>query len=155
MRRVNGLVTCMFAAAALVATAACDNTAAGAKKDAEIAAEEARQAGDRAAEASADAARDVKEAAGEAGDAAADTASEMKRDAENAADTATTTALVKSALTADTTVDASHIDVDSNGAAKTVTLKGRVPNAAQRAAAERIARDKAEGYTVINQLTIG
>lgn len=155
MRRVNGLVSCVFAAAALVATAACDNTAAGAKKDAEIAAEEARQAGDKAADATAEAARDVKEATKEAGEAAAESAAEMKQDAEAAADTATTTAQVKSALMADTAVDASHIDVDSNGAAKTVTLKGRVPNAAQRTAAERIARDKAEGFTVINQLTIG
>jgi osmotically-inducible protein OsmY len=36
-----------------------------------------------------------------------------------------------------------------------VTLKGYVPTAEQKAAAERIARDKAEGYTIANELRIG
>ena len=61
---------------------------------------------------------------------------------------------VKAALTADTSIDASHIDVDTNGDTRTVTLKGTVPTAAQKAGAERIAREKAEGYTVVNQLTV-
>ena len=56
---------------------------------------------------------------------------------------------------ADKSVDASKIDVDSDGATKVVTLRGSVPNEAQRASAERIARAKAEGYTVVNQLTVG
>jgi osmotically-inducible protein OsmY len=61
---------------------------------------------------------------------------------------------VKAALTADTSIDASHIDVDTNADTKTVTLRGTVPTAAQKDAAERIAKDKAEGYTVVNQLTV-
>ena len=38
---------------------------------------------------------------------------------------------------------------------KTVVLKGSVPNADQKIAAERIARENAKGYTIANQLTIG
>lgn len=144
MKRQNGLMTLLFAGLALVATAACDNTADGVKRDSEIGAADAQRAGDRAADATADAARDAGAATAEAG-----------RDVASATGAAATTALVKTALTADTTVDASHIDVDSNGDAKTVTLKGRVPTAAQKTAAERIARDKAEGYTVVNQLVVG
>jgi osmotically-inducible protein OsmY len=61
---------------------------------------------------------------------------------------------VKAALTADTSIDASHIDVDTNGDTRTVTLRGTVPTAAQKAEAERIAKEKAEGYTVVNNLTV-
>jgi len=35
-----------------------------------------------------------------------------------------------------------------------VTLKGTVPTAAQKAAAEKVAREKAEGYKVRNLLTV-
>jgi hypothetical protein len=60
---------------------------------------------------------------------------------------------VKAALMADKTIDASKIDVDGDAATKTVTLKGTVPSEAQKAAAEKLARGKAEGYKVRNQLT--
>ena len=61
---------------------------------------------------------------------------------------------VKAALMSDKEIDASKIDVDGDAATKTVTLKGTVPTAAQKAAAEKVARSKAEGYTVRNQLTV-
>jgi osmotically-inducible protein OsmY len=61
---------------------------------------------------------------------------------------------VKSALIADGRVDASNINVDTSSSTKTVVLKGSVPNAQQKTTAEAIARDKAEGYTISNQLTI-
>jgi osmotically-inducible protein OsmY len=67
---------------------------------------------------------------------------------------ATNTVDVKSALIADGRVDASNINVDTQSNTKTVVLKGTVPTAQQRATAEAIARDKAEGYTVTNQLTV-
>ena len=54
----------------------------------------------------------------------------------------------------DARIEASQIEVDTNGDTKTVTLKGTVPTAAQRAAAEKLAREKAEGYTVRNLLTV-
>jgi osmotically-inducible protein OsmY len=37
---------------------------------------------------------------------------------------------------------------------RTVILRGTVPSAAQKEAAERIAREKAQGYSVRNELTI-
>ena len=61
---------------------------------------------------------------------------------------------VKSALIADKRVDASHIDVDTNADTKTVVLKGSVPNADQKSAAEVIARNHAKGYTITNQLSV-
>jgi osmotically-inducible protein OsmY len=61
---------------------------------------------------------------------------------------------VKSALIADGRVDASNINVDTSASTKTVVLKGSVPTAQQKATAEAIARDKAEGYTINNQLTV-
>jgi osmotically-inducible protein OsmY len=98
-----------------------------------------------------------REAVGEAADAAnraADKAGELAGEAGEAIGAAKQTFDVKAALTADTTIDASHIDVDTEHETRTVTLKGTVPTAEQKAAAERIARDKAEGYTIVNQLTV-
>lgn len=155
MKRQNGLMTLVFAGLALVATTACDNTAAGAKKDAEIAAEESKRASERAAEATSEAARDASDATKRAGEAVAEGAAEVTADAAAASSAAATTTSVKSALMADKSVDASKIDVDSDGTTKIVTLRGSVPTAAQRVAAERIARAKADGYTVVNQLVVG
>ena len=143
MSRSKGWLALSFAGIVAMASAACDNTAAGAKKDSEIAAEQAREAGDKAAAAASDAARDAA-AAGE----------RATEDASAATAAAATTTSVKSALLADRRVDASRIDVDTDGATKVVTLKGSVPTAAQKATAESIARDKAEGYTIVNDLTV-
>ena len=44
--------------------------------------------------------------------------------------------------------------VDTVTNTKTVVLKGTVPTAQQKTIAEQIARDKAKGYTVQNQLTV-
>jgi len=58
-------------------------------------------------------------------------------------------------VSADSKVTAAGIDVDTDGATKTITLKGHVPSAAQKAAAERIAVEKASaGYTVRNELVV-
>ena len=155
MKRQNGLLTFVFAGLAAIATAACDNTAAGAKKDAEIAAEDAKRASDKAADATADAARDASDATKRAGEAAAEGAADATADAAAATSAVATTTAVKSALMADKSVDASGIDVDSDGVKRIVTLRGRVSTEAQRASAERIARDKADGYTVVNDLKVG
>lgn len=61
---------------------------------------------------------------------------------------------VKAALLADKNVDASHIDIDVNKDTKTLYLRGTVPTAAQKALAEKIARDKADGFAVRNELTV-
>jgi osmotically-inducible protein OsmY len=75
-------------------------------------------------------------------------------DAGNAMGAATQTADIKTALMADSTVDASGINVDTNGDTKTVTLNGTVANETQKMRAEAIAKEKAPGYTVVNNLTI-
>lgn len=123
--------------------AACSNTAAGVEQDARENADKAAAAADRAEDkarpAAEEAARDTKDAARDAGGAIA---------------AAVETIDVKSALMADRTVDASHIDVDTFHATKTVVLKGSVKTATQRDEAARIAAAEAPGYRVDNQLRI-
>jgi osmotically-inducible protein OsmY len=97
--------------------------------------------------------------------AAKDTAQNTKEAAagaaaatENAAEkvgAAIETADVKSALLADSRVDASHIDVDTNHETKVVTLRGWVPVAGQKPIAEAIAAENAAGYRIDNQLRVG
>jgi hypothetical protein len=154
MKNATILPAMLLAATAMVATSACDNTREGAERDAEVAAEQSKDAGDRAADATADAARDAGRATREAGDAVADGAAAATDRAASAVEVSTTTAQVKSALMADRAVDASNIDVDTDGSRRIVTLRGSVKTAAQKTAAERIARDKAEGFKIVNELTI-
>jgi predicted small secreted protein len=123
--------------------AACSNTAAGVKKDAEINADKAATAADKAEDRAEPAAR---EAAAESKEAA--------RDASGAIRAGIETIDVKSALMADRTVDASHINVDTMHETKTVVLKGSVKTATQRDEAARIAAAEAPGYRIDNQLTV-
>ena len=111
---------------------ACSNTAAGIEKDAENAAEKAKPAAEEAK-------AETKEAARDAGGAVA---------------AAVETIDVKTALMADRTVDASHINVDTFHETKTVVLKGSVKTATQRDEAARIAAAEAPGYRIDNQLTV-
>ena len=123
--------------------AACSNTAAGAKKDADINADKAATAADAA-----------KDKADNAAEKAAAETKDATRDATGAIKAAIETIDVKSALMADRTVDASHINVDTFHETKTVVLKGSVKTATQRDEAARIAAAEAAGYRVDNQLTI-
>jgi osmotically-inducible protein OsmY len=89
--------------------------------------------------------------------ACANTVKGVKKDSEKVAEkttAATQTVDVKSALIADGRVDASNINVDTSSSTKTVVLKGSVPTAQQKALAEQIAHDKAEGYKIQNQLVV-
>jgi osmotically-inducible protein OsmY len=89
--------------------------------------------------------------------ACANTVQGAKKDTEKAVEktaAGANTVDVKSALIADGRVDASNINVDTSASTKTVVLKGSVPTAQQKTTAEAIARDKAEGYTINNQLTV-
>ncbi len=61
---------------------------------------------------------------------------------------------VKAALIADQRVDTSKLNVDTNTDTRTVVLKGTVPTAAERTLAEQVAREKATGYRIVNQLTV-
>ena len=122
-----------------ISLVACSNTAAGVEKDAERAGDKASAAASDASAATKDAASDTKAATSEAGAAVA---------------AAIETIDVKSALMADRTVDASHINVDTFHETKTVVLKGSVKTATQRDEAARIAAAEAPGYRVDNQLTV-
>ena len=89
--------------------------------------------------------------------ACANTVKGAKQDTEKVVEktaAATQTVDVKSALIADGRVDASNINVDTSASTKTVVLKGSVPTQQQKTTAEAIARDKAEGYTITNQLSV-
>ena len=130
--------------------AACSNTAAGLKEDAEKNADKAAVAADKA-EDKADAAANRAEPA--AREAAAET-KDAARDASGAMKAAVETIDVKSALMADRTVDASHVNVDTFHETKTVVLKGSVKSATQRDEAARIAAAEAPGYRIDNQLTV-
>ena len=115
----------VFALACSLGAANCSNTAAGVEKD-------AAEVGEKAAEATDDAAREAK----------------------RAATAAIETIDVKSALMADRTVDASHIDVDTFPETKTIVLKGSVKTATERDEAARIAAVEASGYKIDNQLKV-
>jgi len=125
------------AAGVVLFSTACRNTAAGLKRDTEEnskkAAIEAGKAADKASAATADAAQRAAEAA-QAG---------------------TQTMSVKTALLADKRVTAKAINVDTDTATRTVTLKGHVPSKEQKAIAEQIATQHSTGYRVRNELTVG
>jgi osmotically-inducible protein OsmY len=61
---------------------------------------------------------------------------------------------IRAALIVDKSVEASHIKVVADDESRTVTLEGSVPNAAQRATAETIARRKAKDYRIKNLLRV-
>ena len=150
--------------AALLATsmfAACQNTARGVQEDTEKNTAAAKEAGREAGYKAEEAARDAKGTAGNAAEAtkeATANATEASKEAANSMgaklDAAQQTMDVKTALMADKTVDASGIDVDSSADTKTVTLKGHVKTAAEKTRAAEIAKAKAPGYTVVNNLVV-
>ncbi len=143
----NGLLAFTAACFLALAGAACDNTARGVKQDTSAAKDEARDKSEATKEKTKDVTADAKRAAGNAG---------------AAIDAATETLDVKSKLMADSTVDASDINVvdasdinvDTFHETKTVVLKGSVPTAAQKEEAGRIAAREATGYKIDNQLTV-
>jgi osmotically-inducible protein OsmY len=146
----NGLLALTAAGFFALANVACDDTARGIKKD-------TAEATDAAKDATADARDDAKEKSDAAKAEGRETADEAKRtasDAGAAIDAATETLDVKAALMADSTVDASDINVDTYNETKTVVLKGSVPTAAMKTEAGRIAAREAEGYKIDNQLVV-
>jgi hypothetical protein len=61
---------------------------------------------------------------------------------------------VKAALMLAQSIDASHINVDTDAETRTVTLRGSEPTDAQKMAVAKVAREKADGYQVVNLLTV-
>jgi osmotically-inducible protein OsmY len=138
-----------------------DATRDAADRTGDAARDAAHRTGDAASDAAhrtGDAASDAAHRAGDATRDASSSAAANTKDAANSLgskiDAATQTMDVKTALMSDKTVDASGIDVDTNADTKTVTLKGHVKTAAEKARAAQIAKSKADGYRVVNNLTI-
>ena len=162
---------------------ACSNTAKGVEQDTEQNAAKAKEASADAAAASERAAQDAKQAANNAIDATKDAAADAGQATKNAAektadatksaaaeagektkaaansagatlDGAAQTMQIKTALIADKSVDADHINVDTDGKTKVVTLRGTVKTAAEKATAARIAKSKAPDYRIVNELMV-
>ena len=148
MRRASKLTNWIGAGVIAISLVGCSDEA---EREAAEAANKTAAAAEKAGDAAAEAGRDVAGAAKDAASAAGAAVKEGGR----AADAAVQTMDVKVALTADTRVDASNINVDSDHVTKTVTLKGRVPTPEQKKWAEEIAVSKSNGYRVRNELTVG
>lgn len=127
MNRINTLAPATVVAVA----AACSNTAKGVGQDAENAGDKATEMARTASDSTASAA-----AAGSSIGAAMETAD------------------VKTALIANTRVDAGDINVDTNKETKTVTLNGTTKTEAQKKLAGEVAASKAPGHAIVNNLTI-
>ena len=145
--------------------AACQNTARGVEADTEkntaAAKEEAREANAEMKQEGREAKAEIREetrqagnAAERAGDRIANETKDATRSVGATLDAAAQTLQIKSALIDADGIDAGGIDVDTNADTKTVTLKGHVPTAAQKTAAERVAKEKAPEYRVVNNLEV-
>lgn len=104
-------------------------------------------------------ATDAKKTGEAATEAATAAGTEMKNAAANtkaASDNALETAKVKSALDTAAGLDTKNLDVDTDTVAKTITLKGSVPDDKQKAQAETVAKGIAGAeFKVVNNLTVG
>jgi len=150
-----------LAVLALALAPACRHTAEGAKEDAREDSEKAKEGSQKAGGEAKEAAGKMSDQAGEAGqkigEAAKDAGQAIKEGAKDVAsevDAKKQTVDIKAALMADRNIDASHINVDTDADTKTVTLKGSVKSQLEKVNADRIAREKATGYKVVNHLTV-
>lgn len=155
--RAHGPLLGALAVTALAFAPACRNTAEGLREDSRQNAAKAEEVKQQ----SQDAAQKIGEKAKEVGSEVAAVAKDVGQQVKEAAKTVGSdggavkqTVDVKAALMVDGSIDASHVDVDTDAATRTVTLRGTVPTSAQKTAVERIAREKAEGYKVRNLLTV-
>ncbi len=147
---INVFILSCVAAFAIAGAAACQNTARGLKQDAQQTEERTRD--DRAA--AREKARDLGNDAAKAASRGAAAAQQAGEELAERADAAWQTLDVKGALMADGSVDATRIDVNTDYRTKTVTLNGYVPTENERMNAESIARAKAAGYSVVNNLQV-
>jgi osmotically-inducible protein OsmY len=147
---INAFILSCVAAFAIAGAAACQNTARGVQQDAQQAEEQTRDERAAAADTLRDLGNDAAKAANRAGEVAAEAGEELAERASAAWETVD----VKGALMADASVDATRIDVDTNYETKTVTLNGFVPTETERNMAEVIAKGRADGYTVVNNLQL-
>jgi len=150
---------------AVQARAAADPSPSPSASGVEKAAKKTEHGAEKAGEAVGHAAKETGEAVGHAGKetgeavghAAKDTGHAVKKGAEKTGEAVDATKQhldVHDALHGDKTIDASHIDIDTDKDHKILYLRGTVPTGDQKARAEAIARAKADGFTVRNELTV-
>ena len=147
----------VLAMTALALAPACRNTAEGVKEDTRQNAQTARNEAQKAGETGRSIGNEAKEVGGKIADEAKVVGAAVKEGAKEVASDVGArkqTVDIKAALLVAKGIDASHINVDTDAQTKTVTLKGTVPTADQKAAAEKVARDMAEGYKVLNLLAV-
>jgi osmotically-inducible protein OsmY len=147
---INAFILSCVAAFAIAGAAACQNTARGLKQDAQQTEERTRD--DRAA--AREKAQQLGNDMGKAANRGAAAAQQAGEELAERAGAALETLDVKGALMADGAVDATRIDVNTDYRTKTVTLNGYVPTENERVKAESIARAKASGYNVVNNLQV-
>ena len=136
---INTFLLTTVAAISIGLVTACENTARGLEQDAAEVDVNTREPRAQAKQA----ARTVGAMAADAGEEVAARASALKDHVD-----------VKAALMADSSVDASRIDVDVSSWTGTVTLNGSVRTANERHKADAIARSKSKGYKVVNNITV-
>jgi osmotically-inducible protein OsmY len=153
------------AATTLALMPACRKTAEGVREDARQNAEKAQQEANKLAhkigvetrETGARIGMAAEEAGGRVAQGAKEVGDKVKTGAKEVASEVGAvgqTVDLRAHLLAARSIDASHIEVNTDAASKTVTLKGTVPTVSQKAAAEKLVREKAEGYKVRNLLTL-
>jgi len=147
---INGFILGCITAVAIAGSAACDRTARGVKQDAAQAEKATRDERAKAGETARELGRDAQRAADKVANAAAEAGEEIAERASAAKKTVD----VKAALMADPAVDATRLDVSTDYRTRTITLNGYVATAPERDAAEAIAKRHAEGYKVVNNLTV-
>ena len=147
---INAFLLAVIAALVIGLTTACENTARGIKQDAAEAEAETRDERAQAAAAARELANDAAQAGRAVGAMAADAGEELADKAGAAANNVA----IKAALMADSSVDASRIDVDVNSWTKTVTLNGYVATDGERRRAEVIAAARADDYSVVNNIAV-
>jgi osmotically-inducible protein OsmY len=147
---INAFLLSVIAALSIGLAASCENTARGLKQDAadaEAATRDERAKAEQTAKDiatdAADAARTVGAMAADAGEEVAERAGAFKEKVD-----------VKTALMADPSVDASRLDVDVDYRTRTLSLSGYVPTHGERDRAEAIAREKAPGYKIVNNVSV-
>jgi osmotically-inducible protein OsmY len=147
---ISAFLLSIIAALSIGLVAACQNTAQGLKKDTADAAAETRDERAKARDAAKDIANDAAQAARTVGNMAADAGEEVAERASAIKEQVD----VKSALMADPAVDATRIDVDVDYRTRTLSLNGYVPTRGERDRAEAIAKEKAQGYKVVNNISV-
>jgi osmotically-inducible protein OsmY len=147
---ISAFILICVSASIIGVASACENTARGVKQDAQQAETQTR---DERAEAKAKAAT-LKDNVAAATERAAGAAAQAGEEIAERASAAKETIDVKASLMADPSVDATRLNVDTDYRTRTITLKGFVPSETERTAAETIAKTRAPGYTVVNNLVV-